>query len=144
MRKLLLISIVLITAVSFAGRLFYPQIYDTSFQALSQNNAVKVVYSYPQRGYVFDRNKELLVSNQPSYDVMVIPRDVKSLDTVEFCNLLKITPEKLKFQLKKARVWSPRLPSVVIPQLTKTEYAALSEKIYKYEGFCIQKRSLRD
>jgi penicillin-binding protein 2 len=135
---------VLITGVVFAGRLFYLQIYDTSFQTLSDNNAIKVEYNYPQRGYVFDRNGELLVSNQPSYDVMVIPKDIKSLDTIEFCSLLNITPEDFKATLKKARTHSPRLPWVVIPQLTKSEYAALSEKMYKYEGFYIQKRSLRD
>jgi len=102
------------------------------------------MYDYPQRGYVFDRNGELLVSNQPSYDVMVIPRDVKPLDTLEFCKLLKLEKEQFKYILKKARVYSPRLPSVVIPQLTKDEYAYLSEKMYKYDGFYIQKRSLRD
>jgi len=144
MRKLLLLLIVLVTGVLFAGRLFYLQIYDTSFQTLSENNAVKAVYNYPQRGYIFDRNGELLVSNQPSYDVMVIPKDVKTLDTLEFCNLLKITSEELKLKLKKARIRSPRLPYVIIPQLTKTEYAAISEKMYKYDGFYIQKRSLRD
>jgi len=144
MRKLLLLSIVLITGIAFAGRLFYLQIYDTSFQVLSENNAVKVEYNYPQRGYIFDRNGELLVSNQPSYDVMVIPREVKSLDTLEFCSLLKIEPEKFKGIMKKAWAYSPRLPWVVIPQLTKSEYAALSEKMFKYQGFYIQKRSLRD
>ena len=144
MRKLLLLSVVLITGVAFASRLFYLQIYDTSFQKLSESNAIKVIYDYPQRGYIFDRNGKLLVSNQPSYDVMVIPRDVKSLDTLEFCELLKISKEDLNKTLKKARVYSPRLPSVVIPQLTKAEYAFLSEKMHKYEGFYIQKRSLRD
>lgn len=144
MRKLLLLSIVLVTGLVFTGRLFYLQVYNTSFQQLSENNAIKVIYDYPQRGYIFDRNGKLLVANQPSYDVMVIPREVKSLDTLEFCNLLKITKEDFKETLKKARVYSPRLPSVVIPQLTKAEYAYLSEKMYKYEGFYIQKRSLRD
>tara|TARA_R110002072_G_scaffold59514_2_gene151525 strand:- start:1310 stop:3178 length:1869 start_codon:yes stop_codon:yes gene_type:complete len=144
MRKLLLLVIVLITGVVFAGRLFYLQIYDTSFQALSENNAVKVIYDYPQRGYIFDRNGELLVANQPSYDVMVIPREVKPLDTLEFCKLLKLSKDEFKRVLEKARIYSPRLPSVVIPQLTKGEYAYLSEKMYKYEGFYIQKRSLRD
>ncbi len=144
MRKFLLLFIVLITGVVFAGRLFYLQIYDTSFQRLSENNAIKVIYDYPQRGYIFDRNGTLLVSNQPSYDVMVIPKDVKTLDTLEFCDLLKISKEDFVTTMKKARVYSPRLPSVVIPQLTKTEYASLSEKMYKYEGFYIQKRSLRD
>jgi len=144
MRKFLLLFIVLVTGFAFAGRLFYLQIYDTSFQTLSENNAIKVEYTYPQRGYIFDRNDKLLVSNQPSYDVMVIPRDIESLDTIAFCKMLKITPEALTNKLKKARIWSPRLPSVILPQLTKSEYASLSEKMYKYEGFYIQKRSLRD
>jgi len=144
MRKLLFLTIVLISGVIFASRLFYLQIYDTSFQKLSQNNAVKIIYDYPQRGYIFDRNGKLLVSNQPSYDVMVVPRDVKPLDTLEFCELLKITKEEFITTLQKARIYSPRLPSVVIPQLTKAEYAYLSEKMHKYSGFYIQKRSLRD
>jgi penicillin-binding protein 2 len=144
MRKLLLLSIVLITGLVFSGRLFYLQIYDTSFQKLSEGNAVKVIYDYPQRGEVFDRNGKLLVTNQPSYDVMVIPKDVKPLDTLEFCSILKITKEDLVGILEKARIYSPRLPSVVIPQLNKADYAYLSEKMHKYEGFYIQKRSLRD
>ena len=144
MRKLLLLSIVLITGLVFIGRLFYLQIYDTSFQQLSENNAVKVIYDYPQRGYVFDRNGKLLVSNQPSYDVMVIPREVKPLDTLEFCDLLRISKEDFISILKKARVYSPRIPSPFIPQLNKEEYAYLSEKMHKYEGFYIQKRSLRE
>lgn len=144
MRKLLLLIIVLITGVVFAGRLFYLQVYDTSFRKLSENNAIKVMYDYPQRGYIFDRNGTLLVSNQPSYDVMVIPRDVKPFDTIEFCELLKIPLESLLESLDKAKHYSPRLPSVIIPQLTKNEYAYLSEKMYKYKGFYIQKRSLRD
>ena len=144
MRKLLLLSIVLITGVVFTGRLFYLQIYDTSFQKLSEGNAIKVIYDYPLRGYIFDRNGKLLVSNQPSYDVMVIPKDVKVIDTTEFCNILKITKEEFISILKRARVYSPRHPSVVIPQLNKSEYAYLSEKMHKYDGFYIQKRSLRD
>jgi penicillin-binding protein 2 len=144
MRKLLLITLVIIAGVVFVSRLFYLQIYDTSFQKLSDNNAIKMLYDYPQRGFIYDRNGTLLVSNQPSYDVMVIPNDVKPLDTLEFCELLKISKEQFKGILKKARVYSPKLPSVVVPQLTKAEYAYLSEKMYKYRGFYIQKRSLRD
>ncbi len=144
MRKILLFSIVLISGILFTGRLFYLQILDTSYAGLSANNAIKRIYDYPQRGHIYDRNGELLVSNQPSYDVMVIPREVKPFDTTEFCSLLKMTKEALVKRLNKARVYSPRLPSIVIPQLTKSEYAYLQEKMRKYEGFYIQKRSLRD
>lgn len=144
MRKVILIALVLLSGLIFTARLFYLQIYDASPDSLAENNAIKVMYDYPQRGYMFDRNMKLLVSNQPSYDVMVIPKDVKPLDTLEFCGLLKITKEEFKEILHKARVYSPRLPSVVIPQLNKADYASLSEKMHKYEGFYIQRRSLRE
>lgn len=144
MRKLLLFSIIIITGFVFLGRLFYLQIFDDSFQALSANNALKVVYDYPQRGYIFDRDGKLLVANQPSYDVMVIPRNVKPFDTLELCNILSITKDQLEERLTKAKIWSPRLSSVVVPQLTKKEYAFLQEKMRKFTGFYIQKRSLRD
>lgn len=144
MRKFLLLFIVLITGFIFAARLFYLQVYDTSFSTLSENNALKIIYDYPQRGYIYDRNNTLLVSNQPSYDVMVIPREVTLKDTLAFCELLKISKTDFTSKLAAARSWSPRLASVLVPQLTKAEYAYLSEKIHKYEGFYIQKRSLRD
>ncbi|MBT0607317.1 penicillin-binding protein 2 [Aequorivita echinoideorum] len=144
MRKIVLIALVLFSGVVFSARLFYLQVIDASSQALSENNAIKVLYDYPQRGYMFDRNGKLLVSNQPSYDVMVIPRDVKPLDTLEFCALLKITKQDFLNIMEKARTYSPRLPSVVIPQLNKADYASLSEKMYKYTGFYIQRRSLRE
>ncbi len=136
--------VVLISGIVFTARLFYLQIYDGASDSLYENNAIKIVYDYPQRGYMFDRNDKLLVSNQPSYDVMVIPKDVKPLDTVEFCSLLKITKDEFKEILHKAKVYSPRLPSVVVPQLNKADYASLSEKMYKYQGFYIQRRSLRE
>ena len=123
MRKLLLVSLVMISGVVFAARLFYLQVYDDSFLKLSENNAIKVMYDYPQRGYIFDRNGDLLVSNQPSYDVMVIPRDVKPLDTLEFCSMLNITKEAFIEKMRKAWIYSPRLPQPFIPQLTKAEYA---------------------
>ena len=144
MRKILLLFIVLITGLLFTSRLFYLQVYDTSAQTSSDNNAIKKKFDYPQRGFIFDRNGNLLVSNQPSYDVMVIPKNVEPIDTLEFCNLLKITKSEFDEILIKARKYSPRLPSVVIPQFTKEEYAYLSEKMHKYKGFYIQKRALRN
>ena len=144
MRKLLLYIIILTTGLIFLARVFYLQVIDTSLALRSQDNAIEIEYDYPQRGYIYDRNGELMVSNQPSYDVMVIPRNLKPFDTLEFSEILNITPEELGKKLDKAKIYSPLLPSVIIPQLTKSEYAFLQEKMRKYEGFYIQKRSLRD
>lgn len=144
MRKLLLLSIIVFVGVVFIARLFYLQVYNEDPYSLFDDNAIRKVYDYPKRGYVFDRNGKLLVANQPSYDVMFIPREVKEMDTMELCNLLKITKEDFINFYNKAYRYSPRLPSVFIPQLSRMEYAVLQEKIRKYEGFYIQKRSLRD
>lgn len=143
MRKFLLFASILIVGLIFVARLFYLQIYKTTDNNLLEDNAIRKVYDYPKRGFVYDRNGELLVSNQPSYDVMVIPREVKALDTLEFCSLLKITKEQFLTKYKKAYSYSPRLPSVFIAHLSKADYALLQEKMRKFEGFYIQKRSLR-
>ncbi|MFV5691113.1 penicillin-binding protein 2 [Flavobacterium sp. LT1R49] len=144
MRKLLLPSLIIVAASLLVMRIFYLQIIDDSFKLKSDNNAIKIKYDYPERGYIYDRNGKLLVANQASYDIMVIPRDVKDIDTSEFCLLLDITKEDFIKRMAKAKVYSPRLPSVFLPQLNKSEFAAFQEKIRKYEGFYFQKRSLRD
>ena len=144
MRKVLLPSIVIITASLLLIRIFFLQIVDDTFKLKSENNAIKIKYDYPERGYIYDRNNKLMVANQPSYDIMVIPRDVKNIDTLQFCSLLDISKEEYIKKMTKAKVYSPMLPSVFLSQLNKLEYAAFQEKIRKFEGFYIQKRSLRD
>lgn len=144
MRKVLLPTVIIIGSILLILRLFYLQIIDDSFKLKSDNNAIKIQYDYPERGYIYDRNGKLLVANQPSYDIMVIPKDIKNLDTLEFCHLLNISKADFIKIVHKAKVYSPRLPSVFLPQLNKLEYAAFQEKIRKFEGFYIQKRSLRD
>ena len=143
MKKILLSSIIVLIGITFIGRLSYLQIFSFSPDQVLEDPAIKAIYDYPERGYIYDRNGKLLVGNDPAYDVMVIPREVKPLDTLEFCGLLGIDKEKFVQKLRKARIYSPRLPSVLVPQLSKEDYAMLQEKMRKYEGFYIQKRSLR-
>jgi penicillin-binding protein 2 len=144
MRKLLLPSLIIVAALLLVIRIFYLQVINDTFKLKSDNNAIKIKYDYPERGYIFDRYGKLLVSNQASYDIMVIPRELKNIDTLEFCQLLNITKEDYIKTIAKAKVYSPRLPSVFLPQLNKSEFAAFQEKIRKFEGFYFQKRSLRD
>jgi len=129
--------------ILFISRLFYLQILDNSYQKLSNSNAIKIKYEYPERGYIYDRNGKLLVANQPSYDIMVVPREVKVLDTLEFCNLLKINKQNFIKRLAKASHYSTRIPSVFLKQVSKNDFAYLQEKMFKYKGFYIQKRMLR-
>ncbi len=144
MRKILFPSLIIIATSLLVLRLFYLQVVNDTFKLKSDNNAIKIKYDYPERGYIYDRKGKLLVANQPSYDIMVIPKDIKNIDTLEFCELLDVTKEDFIKKIAKATVYSPRLPSVFLAQLNKKEFAAFQEKIRKFEGFYFQKRSLRD
>lgn len=144
MRKALLPAVIIITSIILIIRIFYLQVIDENLKLQSENNAIKKVFDFPERGYIYDRNGKLLVANQPSYDIMVVPREIKNIDTTEFCNLLHITKDYFIKKIEKANIYSPMLPSVFLSQLNKAEYAAFQEKERKFEGFYTQKRSLRD
>lgn len=137
--------LIIFTCIVFIIRLFYLQITPNSYNSNPlQNSAVKATYDYPERGYVYDRNGILLVANQISYDIIITPREVEPLDTLEFCNLLKITKEEFLKKFDRAKRYSTRIPSTFLPQLSKEDYAYLQEKMYKFKGFYIQKRSIRE
>ncbi|MCK5637937.1 MAG: penicillin-binding protein 2 [Flavobacteriaceae bacterium] len=143
-RKSLLYFLIILVGTIFIVRLLYLQVIDNTYKENPLNNsAVTIKYAYPDRGYIYDRNGKLLVANQSSYDVMIIPKDVEPLDTLEFCNLLKITKEEFIKKYIRTKNYSPRIPSIFLSQLSKEDYAYLQEKMYKYKGFYIQKRFLR-
>lgn len=144
-KSFLLYFLITIVGVVFIGRLFQLQIVrGDSYDPIHNNAAVKTEYDYPERGYVYDRNKVLLVANQLSYDVMIQPNQVEPLDTLEFCKLLKIDKEGFLKRYKKAVKWASYLPSVFLKQLAKEDFAFLQEKLHKYHGFFIQKRIIRE
>lgn len=144
MRKYLLPAVIIFSATVILLRLFFLQVvfYNEATSGID-NIAIETVYDYPERGYIYDRNGELLVSNQPAYDVMVIPSEVKGLDTLELCSLLELGKTEFADRLQKAKDYSRKKPSVIVHQLSNNDYAKLQEKLRKFNGFYIQKRMLR-
>ena len=123
MRKTLLAGLTLIVSIFFISRLFQLQVLTTSYQTLSDNNAILSISDYPERGFIYDRNGKLLVANQAAYDIMIIPENVIPFDTLSFCELAGISKDKLISNLKKARRFSKRLPSTIVNQISKETYA---------------------
>jgi penicillin-binding protein 2 len=142
-KSFLLYFLITIVGIVFIGRLFQLQIVKGERYDPIHNAAVKIVFDYPERGYIYDRNGVLLVANQLSYDVMIQPNKVKGIDTLEFCKLLKIDKEDFLKRYYRADNYAPYLASVFLKQLAKEDFAFLQEKLHKYEGFFIQKRVIR-
>jgi penicillin-binding protein 2 len=143
-RSFLLYFLISLVGIIFIGRLFQLQIIKGESYDPMHNAAVKIEYDYPERGYIYDRNRKLLVANQLSYDVMVQPNQVEPLDTIEFCNLLRIDKEDFLIRFRRAEHYASYLPSVFLKQLAKEDFAFLQEKMHKYNGFYIQKRIIRN
>ena len=145
-RKYVIAGFLVLVAIIFLVRLFDLQINDSKYKAYADNNAFLNKIVYPSRGLIYDRNGELIVYNQPAYDVMMIPRDVQQFDTLDFCHTVNITPEQFSKRLhdmKRAPGYSSYTPQVLLTHLSAQDYGRLQEKLYRFPGFFIQKRILR-
>lgn len=144
MRKSLLPILVIAFTLILIARIFYLQILNDSFKLKAENNSIKIEYEIPERGNIYDRNGKLLVTNQTSYDIMVVPREVQNIDTLEFCKLLGISKNNFIKSIIKAKKFSTRLPSLFLAQLNHSEISAFQEKMRNFPGFHFQKRMLRN
>ncbi len=120
------------------------QVVDNSYKRSSDNNTLRYITQYPARGKIYDRKGQLLVYNEAIYDLMVIPRQVKNIDTTAFCSFLNITKESFEERMKKAKKYSSFSPSVFMTQITKEEYGRIAESLYQFNGFYFQTRSVRN
>ena len=142
-RVYVLIAAAAIIGFIFVLRLFFIQVIDDQYKLTAENNVLRHINIYPARGLIYDRNGKLLVYNQPAYDLMVIPRQVKDLDTTELCRLLEITKAEYVIKLTKAKNYSWRKPSIFEKQISAETYAKMQEKLYRFNGFFVQTRTLR-
>ena len=148
-RRLLVYGIFLAVGLAFVVKLFSLQVLDKKYKVLADNNALRYVTQYPARGKVYDRNGELLVFNEAVYDLMVVPKQaisrdtLKPFDTAEFCRLLDITKESFVERMNKARSYSYVKASSFVTQIPKEDYAHIAEVLYRYPGFYFQIRTLR-
>ena len=124
-------------------RLFYIQVVDDSYKLSANNNVIRPITDFPARGLIYDRKGKLLVYNEPVYDLMIIPKQAKNIDSLELCNLIGITTQEYSEKYKKANAYSPVKASVFEKQLSVETYATFQEKLYKFLGFFVQLRTLR-
>lgn len=144
-RKLVIGGFFVVVIFIYICRLFYIQLIDDRYEADARNNALRFQTEYPVRGFIFDRNGKLLVYNEPSYDLMIIPRETKGCDTASLCEVLQISKAEYMRRFRKAcqAPNSPRKQSIFEKQMSAKVYAELQEKLYRYKGFFVQKRAVR-
>jgi len=143
-RKYLILAIIFGVGIIYLLKIFVLQVISTKYKESATNNVLREMVQFPARGLIYDRNGKLMVYNKPAYDLLVTPREVVSFDTIAFCALVEITKDELITGLKKARDYSSYKPSILVKQIPPESFAFIQEKLYKFKGFQVQSRTLRE
>jgi penicillin-binding protein 2 len=142
-RKYVIMALIVLATLGLLVRLFIIQVVKNTYRLSADNNVLRYIPQYPARGLIYDRNGKLIVYNQAAYDLMVVPSQVIKIDTTGFCDLLGITADLFRKQMKFAINYSRRAPSVFLKQVSNETYARFQEKMFMYPGFYVQPRTLR-
>ncbi len=142
-RKFVIIAIFIFIFIVIWVKLFHLQLINQSFKISSENNSRRKTVVYPIRGLIYDREGELIVSNELAYDMYIIPNNMEEFDTLSLCNHLNITKEEFDKKLEACIKYSKHRPSVFYKQISMGQYAVLQEYMYKYPGFFVQDRTVR-
>ncbi|MDR3094168.1 MAG: penicillin-binding protein 2 [Bacteroidales bacterium] len=130
-------------------RIFYLQMIDDTYKTSGDSNSQRWVTQYPARGQILDRNGQQIVTNQAAYDLMVIPKDIRTFDTIELAKILNLSVPEIKETIrklkpKKTKSLESHKPALFLKQLSSETYAVLQEHLYNYPGFFVQARTLRN
>jgi penicillin-binding protein 2 len=109
-RKFIISGIFLLVGFIFIARLFFIQVIDETYKLSANNNVLRYMTEYPSRGLIYDRKGRLMVYNEAVYDLMMVHKQVKNLDTAEFCRLIGIPKQdfmKKIRKIKKTKDYSP-------------------------------------
>lgn len=148
-RRYILAGVVILVLLTYVMRLFNIQLRNDDYKALAESNAYYTKTVYPARGHMYDRNNRLLVYNQPSYDITFIPRETKNVDTLELCKAIGITREEYDERMKRIKDrrlnpgYSTYTEQEFITQLPGEEFARFQENMFRFPGFYLRKRSIR-
>lgn len=148
-RKFIIGGIAIVVVLIYLIRLFVLQITTDDYKKNADSNAFLKKIQYPSRGAIYDRNGKLLVFNQPAYDITMVPKEVESLDTLDLCQTLNITHAqllKIMLDMKDRRRnpgYSKYTNQLFMAQLSAEECGVFQEKLFKFRGFYIQRRTIR-
>lgn len=150
-RKYVLGGIALLVVLSYIVRLAFLQLVNGTddYKVRAESNAFYNKVIFPSRGVIYDRNGELLVYNQPAYDVMVIMREIEDLDTLDLCKTLGIEKEEFISRMEtikdrnKNPGYSTYTQQLFLGQIPAADFSVFQEKLFRYRGFYVRERSIR-
>lgn len=158
-RKYVILIFILFVGIIYSIRLFYMQVIDDSWKLRAQEIAEKRKLITPPRGVLYDRFGKKIVSNRTYYNLMMVEKNIKNLDTVAFAKLINWTVEdvRARFQEIVDKEGKYRVPETgqlrpnyqkgraypFLTELTTEEMARIAPYLENFKGFYEQLTSMR-
>ena len=142
-RKYIIQFVFILVGLIYCIKLFQIQFLDETYGPAAEDNILRKIRDYSYRGIIYDRNGDLLVHNDPVFDLMVVPKEASINDTTKFCELLNIDKEDFITRMNKASDYDIFQPSVFMKMLSIRDFARFEDFLVDYPGFYPQARSLR-
>lgn len=145
-RKYILGGIAVAVVIIYLIRLFSLQLMSDDYKKNADSNAFRKEIQYPSRGLILDRKGRLLVYNESSYNIMVVMNDQRGIDTLDFCQTIGITKDfyiKRMDEIKSKISYSRYTPQLFMSQIPAEEFSVFREKLFRFKGFSVEKRSVR-
>ena len=144
-RKYPIIILISVAFIFVAIKLFSVQIINRSYKVSAQNNVIRKIIKYPERGWIYDRNHKLLVSNKRVHDIMIVPYQLsKNIDTILICETFNISHTEFNKKIRLAKKKSHYKPSIFLKNLEKENYANIQENLHLLKGFYSQPKYVRE
>ncbi len=106
--------IISLVALLFIVRLFQLQLVsEAQYGKKAEENSIRTVVREPIRGYIFDRNKKLLVDSRAAYTITVTPSEFKEHALPLLSSILNIDTSIIKERIKRGRQYSVFAPARV-------------------------------
>lgn len=142
-KKYIIQFVIILVGLIYCVKLFQIQFLDKTYGPAAEDNILRKIRDYSYRGIIYDRNGNILVHNDPVFDLMVIPKEAEVPDTTQFCKLLGITREDFIRRMEAAQDFDIYQPSVFMKMLSIKDFGKFQDHLVDYTGFYPQVRSLR-
>src|SRR3990172_6968369 len=117
----------------------------SEFRRLSENNRIRIRENPADRGLLLDRKERVLAHNRPSYEVYLVPEDLKANPEVmeKVAEILKMAPAEVNGKLQELKYRAPFRPVKIKSDIDWNELVLLESNRVHLPGLFVDVRPRR-
>ncbi len=145
--RFLIATIIIVNAfLILVGRMWYLQILrGNEFERFSLDNRVRSIRIPAPRGRILDRRGREIVVNRPSFDLYILPEDIKNPDSLSgiLSSILGMDVDNIKSKIKTSIQKSRFKPVLFTKDITRDQLAFIEARKSSLPGILVEASHIR-